>query len=970
MPAGLRFYLLGPLVVERDAGVVPVNLGMQRAVLAALLLNVGQVTAVDELAEVLWGTSPPPSARVTVQNLVSRLRRALGDTGQSLIATRPPGYLIRVDAKDLDVSQFEALIASARTAARAGSWDQAAAQATAALSLWRGEPLADVESDALALREVPRLQEMRLQAVETRTDADLHRGRHADVVIELERLVAAYPLRERFYAQLMAALYGSGRQADALAAYQHARSVLVEELGAEPGAELRDLHQRILAGDLAPVLTVPGSQAATVPRQLPAAVAGFTGRAAELQTLTSMLEQARAGGPGTVVISAIGGTAGVGKTALALHWAHQLAPQFPDGQLHVNLRGYDPSGTPADPQAAIRRFLDTLGVPPERVPPDPEAQAGVYRSLLAGKRMLIMLDNAWDEQQVRPLLAASPTSLVIVTSRSQLGGLAVADGARLLTLDVLSHTEAVQMLTARLGPARAAAEPDAVDEIARLCACLPLALAVAAARTTARPGFSLAALADELADSADRLDALDAGDPAASVRAVFSWSYEQLTDETARMFRLLGLHPGPDISVPAAASLAAVEQPDARRLLRELARAHLITEHVPGRYAFHDLLRTYAAEQAHRTDSQDGRDAAVGRALDHYLHTAARAALLLVPAMEPVVLAALRPGAAPEEPADYRQARDWFEAEHQVLLATVTLVAGSGYDSHAWQLPWAMTPFQQDAGHWQEWATTQRTALAAATRLDDTAAQALSGRLLAMACTSLGDHDQARAGFASSLALYQRLGNRPGEAKVQQNLCVLAEVQGRYADALGHAEQALHLHQALGDKQGEAIAFNDVGWCHGLLGDWQQARSFCRQALTLCAVTGDRWLERLAWDSVGYAEHHLGNLAEAAECYQRALSFSRETGDRLNEADTLTHLGDTRHAAGELAQAREAWQQAFVIFEHLQHPDADKVRAKLANTTERLPRTSMPQEDQSEHREHRDDPDVHYQPQPEAVPEE
>jgi tetratricopeptide (TPR) repeat protein/transcriptional regulator with XRE-family HTH domain len=666
-----------------------------------------------------------------------------------------------------------------------------------------------------------------------------------------------------------------------------------------------------------------------VPRQLPRAVGCFTGRAGELAELTGLLDQAGAQPAGTVVISAVGGTAGVGKTALAVRWAHRVAGRFGDGQLYVNLRGFDPSGTPAAPEAVISGFLDALGVPPGQIPPGPEAQAGLYRSLVADKRMLIVLDNARDEQQVRPLLPASPASLVLVTSRSQLGGLAAAEGARLISLDVLTHGEAVQLLAARIGGARAAAEPAAVDQIASLCACLPLALSVAAARAAARPGFPLAALAAELADSAGRLDALDAGDPGSSVRAVFSWSTRQLSGRAARMFRLLGLHPGPDFTVPAAASLAAIAEAEARRLLDGLARGHLIAEHVPGRYAFHDLLRAYAAEQAQHTDSDTSRREATGRALDHYLHTAARAALLLNPAKELVALAPPRPGAAAGQPAGYSQALAWFEAEHQVLLAAVALAAGSGFDSHAWQLPWALAAFLQPRGHWQEWATTQRIALAAAARLGDTAAQAQSGRLLALACADLGDHDQARGHFASSLALYQQLGDRLGEAKIQQNLGFLAQRQGRYADALGHVEQALRLYQTIGDKPGEAEALNNVGWCHGLLGDYQEARAFCRQAVTRTAEAGNRWLEGYAWDSVGYAEHHLGNLAEATACYQRALSLHRESGDRFLEAETLTRLGDTDHAAGKLAQAREAWQQALAILDDLQHHDAGQVRAKL-----------------------------------------
>jgi tetratricopeptide (TPR) repeat protein/transcriptional regulator with XRE-family HTH domain len=687
-----------------------------------------------------------------------------------------------------------------------------------------------------------------------------------------------------------------------------------------------DHIEELLAPD--GVLASPPGRAAAVPRQLPPAAIDFTGRAVELQALTRMLEQAEAGAPGTVVISAIGGTAGVGKTALALHWAHRVTERFSDGQLYVNLRGYDPAGTPATAAEAIRGFLDALGVPPGRIPPGPEEQAGLYRSLLAERRMLIVADNARDEQQVRPLLPASPGSLVLVTSRSQLSGLAAADGAQLISLDVLTHGEAVHLLAARLGDARAIAEPGAIDQIAGLCACLPLALAVAAARAVARPGFPLVALADELADSADRLDALDAGDPGSSVRAVFSWSYQQLSPEAARLFRLLGIHPGPDITVPAAAGLAAIAEAGAHRLLRELARAHLIAEHVPGRFSFHDLLRAYAAEQARHTDSDADRRDATGRVLDHYLHTAACAARLLNPAMESVVLAPPRSGAAPGQSADRRQAQAWFEAEHQVLLAVLTLAAESGFDTHAWQLPWAMTGFLQ-RGHWQDWADSQRTAFAAATRLGHTAAQALSGRLLALACTGLGDHDQARGHFASSLTLYQRLGDRLGQAKIEQSLGLLAEHQGHYADALRHAEQALCLYQATGDKTTETEALNAVGWCHGLLGDYQQARAFCRQALTLCAEAGNDWLEGYIWDSVAYAEHHLGHLAEAAACYQRALSIAREGGDHRLEALVLAHLGDTHHAAGDLAQAGKAWQQALPILDDLQHPDAEQVRAKL-----------------------------------------
>jgi DNA-binding SARP family transcriptional activator/tetratricopeptide (TPR) repeat protein len=929
MDTATEFGLLGPLLVRRGEVTLPVAAGKQRAVLAALLLSADRAVSLDELTEVLWGADPPPSARVSVQNHVMRLRKALGDGAR--IRTHPHGYEIRLDESELDVSRFEAHLAAARTAARDGSWGTAAERAQAGLALWRGEPLADVESDLLAARAVPRLAELRLQAVETRIDADLHLGRHREVIGELRHLAGAHPLRERLHGLLMLALYRDGRQGEALAAYARARQILVDELGTEPGAGLRELHRQILNGDpaLDPPAQAPGtatSAVPSVPRQLPATVSGFAGRAAELAALTRMLKGSVADGPGTVVISAIGGTAGVGKTALALHWAHQVAGRFADGQLYVNLRGFDPSGVPMPAAEAVRGFLDALGVAPDRIPLQPEARAGLYRSLLANRAMLIVLDNARDEQQVRPLLPASPASLVIITSRNQLGGLAAADRARLLTVDVLSQGEAVHMLTARIGAGRVAAEPGAVGEIAVLCGRLPLALAVAAARAEARPDFPLAVLAVELRDRSGRLDALDAGEAAASVRGVFSWSYRQLSAGAARMFRLLGLHPGPDISPPAAASLAAVDESQARRLLTELTHAHLLTEHVPGRYALHDLLRTYAADQARDTDSEHERAAAVGRVLDHYLHTARDGASTVLPSFGPIPLPPPSPGTAPERFTGHEQALAWYEAEYHVLLAAMALAIDSGLDNHAWQISMVMHPIQATQGHHGEWTAIKRMHMAAGVR-DDAAMVASGARDVA---GTLGDYQWVPEYYASMARLYQQLGNRRGQALCLYGLAALAEYQGQYAEALSHAQQAASLFRGVGDNAGETELLNAVGWYHALLGDYQQARGLCRKALALNADYGSH-LEGDIWNSLGYTEFHAGDFGVAAACYERALSIFRTVGDRWGEADALTNLGDICGAAGELLQAREAWQQALAILDGFQHPDAAKVRAKLAS---------------------------------------
>ena len=541
------------------------------------------------------------------------------------------------------------------------------------------------------------------------------------------------------------------RLADALALSGVARDEFMAGAGGRAGRS---------AGMAAPASgdqSLEGAETgALMPRQLPPGVRHFTGRKAELDFLSCLPDAPGApDGGGTVVISAIGGTAGVGKTALAIHWAHQAAARFPDGQLYVNLRGFDPSGTSVAPAEALRGFLDALGVPPERVPPGADAQAGLYRSLLVDRKMLIVLDNARD--------------------------------------------------------------------------CL-------------------------------------------------------------------------------------------------------ITEHAPGRYAFHDLLRAYAAAQARKCDPEPDREAATGRVLDHYLHTAARAAVLLQPSREKIALAPPRPGAAPERPGDYRQALAWFGAEHQVLLAALTLAAEMGADSHAWQLPWVMTAFLYRRGYLHERVTTLGVAVAAATRLDDTLGQAMTLRALGSACIDAADYEQARAHLERCLLQYRRLDDRRGEAWAQLGLSRLAEVQGRYANALGHGEQALRLFHAIGHQTGEAQMLNNVGWCHARLGDYQRARGFCEQSLDLIATLGGCDFECQVWDTFGYIELHLGDFARAVGHFESALGLCREYGDRYSEAEILIHVGDARHAAGELPQARQAWQQALAIYDDIEHPDAEKVRAKLAST--------------------------------------
>ena len=694
--------------------------------------------------------------------------------------------------------------------------------------------------------------------------------------------------------------------------------------------DLADLAERITetAPGLAQVAARRQSSIGQVPQQLPAAVAHFAGRAGELATLTGLL-RGRADTGGTVVISAIGGTAGVGKTALAVHWAHRVADRFPDGQLYVNLRGFDPTGSVMAPAEAVRRFLDALQVSPERIPVDLDAQAALYRSQLAGKRMLVVLDNARDTAQVRPLLPGAPGCLVLVTSRNQLTSLIAADAAHPINLDLLTSDEARQLLAQRLGTERVAAEPQAVAEIITRCACLPLALALVGARAALQPHTRLHRLADELRNTQHRWQTLTGDDPTTDVQAVFSWSYQALTPDAAQLFRLLGLHPGSDIAAPAADSLAGLPTSTIRPLLAELTQASLLVEHTPGRYTLHDLLRAYAGDLAQRIDTYQQRHTATHRILDHYLHTAHTATRLLYPALDPITLTPPAPGVTLQHPADYQQALDWFTVERPVLLAVVEHAAVAGFDTYAWQQAWTLATFLDRRGHWHDQATTGRTAVAAARRLADPTAQSRAHRILAHAYIQLGRFDDAHAMLSHALDLAIQAGDQTGQAHTHTNLSYLWEQRGNYPQALHQARQALPLFQATGHQLGQADALNAVGWYHALLGDYQQALTACQHALTLFQELGDRHGQAYTWDSLGYADHHLGDHSQALTCYQHALQLFQELGDRYQEAGTLIRLGDTYHATGNHQVAYDTWHQALTILDELDHPDAEQVRVKL-----------------------------------------
>jgi DNA-binding SARP family transcriptional activator len=914
----------------------------QRLILVVLALQAGQVVPVGELVDAVWEDEPPRSAHASIQALVTGLRRVLTALPGAAVERCGDGYRLRLAPGDVDARRFRSLVLTAR---KAGDSRAALAAFDQALALWRGPALADVPATAKIEAIRAGLNAERLSAMQDRVSALLHLGRDQEAAEELATLLAANPLAERLAGMLMVALCRSGRKADALQIFRDMRGRLSGELAVEPGPQLQRLHQRILAGDLALEAPVGGAtwtswpppdgeepvaagDGLVVPRQLPAAVAHFTGRAAELRILSGSLDRlGRA--DGTVVISAIGGTAGVGKTALAVHWAHQVAEQFPDGQLYVNLRAFGPAGLPVTAREAVRGFLDSLGVPWERIPAGTDAQAGLYRSMLAGRRMLVVLDNAADEAQVRPLLPGSAGCLAVVTSRRPLPGLATAEGALQVSLDLMTEAEASELLAARLGTARVAAEPRAVGELAMLCARLPLALAVAAVRAASSPGLALESLIEQLRDMRGRLDVLDAEDSASSVRAVFSWSYRNLSVPAARMFRLLGTHPGPDISLPAAASLAGVPCTEASRLLGELTGTHLLSRDGRGRFAFHDLLRAYAMEVAQAEEDQEEGIEATHRMLDHYLHTAWSAAMLLYPGRDRAFsLAAARPGTEPESIIDAAHALSWCEAEHQVLLAVIAYAAAAGFDAHAWQLPWALADYFSRRGHWRDQANTQRVALAAALRLGDLGAQARAHQGLGCAQATSSAGKAGLAHLARALSLYRKLGDQAGQSSVHLGFAMAFDYQRRPDKALGHARQVLTLARASGDAVEEANALGAIGWMYAQLGDYPRALAHCRPGLAASRHLGDRNGEAATLDSLGYVHHHLGEYARAASCYEQALQLSRDLGSRLNQAIILDHLGDMRYAAGDGQGARESWRQALAILDDLHHPDAILLRRK------------------------------------------
>jgi DNA-binding SARP family transcriptional activator/tetratricopeptide (TPR) repeat protein len=924
----LEFRLLGG-VEARDGG-RPIDIGhaRQRCVLAALLVDANRVVPSGQLVERAWGDVRLPARPLSaLQTYISLLRGSVAGDGQAAITRQGAGYLMTVAPETVDLHRFRQLAERARAA----SDGEAAALFEESLALWRGEPFAGLDTPWLDAMRIT-LAGQRLAVLLDFIDVQLRRGQHAAVAGELAGLVAGNPLDERLAGQYMVALYGCGRQADALAHYQETRRRLADELGCDPGPSLRRLHQRILAADpalAAAPSALGGARAArgqappVVPRQLPADLPGFTGRTAHLAELDGLLA-ASAGGPAGAVIAAVSGAPGVGKTSLAVHWAHRVADQFPDGQLYVNLRGFDPDGQAMDPAEALRGFCESLGVPREHLPAGLDAQAGLYRSLLSGRRVLVVLDNARDTRQVRQLLPGTSACPVVVTSRSQLPDL-VADGARPVALGVLPAREARILLSRRLGDDRVSADLPSAEEIVTRCAGLPLALAIVAARAAIQPGLPLRALAAELRG---QLAVLGGETPDSGVRAVFSWSYRALSPRAARLFRLLSVHPGPDISVQAASALGGLDDPETRRLLAVLIAGNLLEEPLPGRYRFHDLIRRYAAEQAQADEAAQSRAEAAGRLLAWYLSAAAEAGRLLAPGhRQPPLGPVSRPGEPPAF-SGYEEALAWCDTEHASVVACVRLAAETGHDDIAWKLPVASWSYFVLRKPWADWIACADIALAAARRRRDRFAEAwvLNGLGLAYA----GRQPQEAVGcYQQALLIRREIGDRLGEAAVLSNLGAAYWALGKFDDGLGCFQQGLAAAREVENRYSEVIGLNNLGEAYHRLGRFTDAIPCHQEALNLARTMDYRMSEGVALHNLGESYRAVGNLDRSGDCFRQALAVRQQIGDRHGEAQTLRELGDLLRQTGELAAARQNWQLALAIAGELDSPEAPELRRRL-----------------------------------------
>ncbi|WP_424534729.1 AfsR/SARP family transcriptional regulator [Sphaerisporangium viridialbum] len=928
----MEFLLLGPVEAWHRGERLSLGGPKPRALMAALLLSAGRVVSGERLVDALWGDRPPSSANALIQTYVYGLRRALVQAGQDhLLETRPPGYLIRPEHGQLDLRTFEDRVAEGRRHAAEDRHDAAADELRAALALWRGSALGGI-GDALR-GEAGRLEQTRLSVLEERIGAELAMHREAELVGELTELVWAYPTRERLRGRLMTALYRLGRQADALAVYHEGRRALADELGVDPGAELRHLFEAMLRGDPSPArpgvqrsaapvdpvtpspppeapATSPagtgGSPArpavqeeprqAGVPGHLPRGVADFTGRATQIAELTACLNAPS----DTVTVAVISGKGGVGKSALAVKVAHEVTDAYPDGQLYADLRGG--SDSPAPPLEVLGRFLRALGVPPSGIPGTLEECGDAYRSMLAGRRVLVVLDDAGTERQVRPLLPGSPTCAVIVTARKRLVGLA---GTSLTDLDVLRADAAVELLSRIVGHARVDAEREAAQRIALLCGHLPLALRTAGARLAARPHWSLQTLATRLADERRRLDELTAGD--LEVRASVALSYRGLDAQAKKAFRALGLLGVPDFASWVVAALLGVPEQVGEEVTERLMDAQLVDfvtvdTAQQERYRLHDLLRVYAAERAEAEDPEEERAAAMTRALGGWLWLITRTASRSPSGALPVrrrYTKALPLGAEASERVTAGMSA-WFNAEAPALVVAVERAAAMDLHEVACEVSAALcsSSFSVDA-RFDEWRRTHEAALAAVRRAGDVLGEATLLVGLGQLRNRQDRYPEARGFFHESLPLFRKGGDAHGEAVALAGIGTACREEGDMEQALPHLELAGAAFEELGDDSGTGYAKRLAGSVFLERGDYAAASALLDDALAAFRRLGSKRGEALTLRSTALVHRASGDLRLAETLSARAVELLRETDDVLMEAYAVQSLAKTRIRLGE-----------------------------------------------------------------------
>lgn len=978
----MRFRILGPVEVQVDGGWSSISAPKWRTVLAVLLLRSGEVVSTDQLIDEVWPGSPPAKSVNLVSGYVHKLRRLIGDPQGRVLATHSPGYKMLVAVDDLDARQFTRLAAEGRQALFAGDNPRAAGLLGEALGLWNGSrALPDVPPSPLVSAESSRLEEARIEALELRITADLGCGRQAQVVAELRRLIADHPLREGLWALLMRALYGSGRQAEALEAFAQARDVIADELGVDPSAELRQLHQQLLqadagSGSLSATKTAaadspfaawpsgpqampsaatqagPGEPppdamtaavtgpavaglvppaAAPLPlvAQLPADIPDFTGRAGHLQNLRDLLSgPRRPDSPGAVVVAAVIGAGGLGKTTLAVHAAHLLRPQYPDGQLYANL--VRPNAPPVPPGDILARFLRDLGVDPGRIPAGEEERAAQYRSLLTDRRVLIVLDDARDAAQVRPLLPGSGSCAVLVTTRNRMPDLA---GSRFIDLDVLDPAEALDLFAGIIGRGRAGAEPEATDDVLTACAGLPLAIRIAGARLAARGGWTVRNLARRLSDERRRLDELKTGDLA--VRACFEVSFASLPRhdaddvDPAQAFRLLGTWQGRTIGLPAAAALVGQPEQNVADALEELVDAQLLQSPAPDRYRFHDLLRAYAAGRANLEETPAVRDSAVRRVLAWYLHTVDAVAHMVSPHHYKVQLAPLEAGCEPLGFLSLDEALNWCEVERTNLVTATRQAAASGLHVLAWQLPVAAFGFFNRRTYWADWVETHQIALSSVRMLGDKRGEALVLNNLGMAFARRR-MDEAAAYFEQALAIRREIADLPGEAQTASNLADTYRRLRRYDEALALLMRALEIQRQAANPYSEAVVLNNLGETYLSLGRVTEAVDSLDHAREMFRDIGEIRGEGYALDNLGEAYLSLGRVAPAIGVLERALDLRDSAGDRFDAADTLGRLVRAHVAKQQPDRARAYLRRALLIYDELgDDAQASAVRAQF-----------------------------------------